>query len=143
MVGALNKLPIAVFGMIIFDDHVSYGSIIGVATAFFAGLLYSYGKSFKASPPATLLPSYSEESLNRMALDKPIDEKIALSRRSIDGTTSFRDSAHNGGNIPYQVSRPEKEARPQFTYERRSERTGRTQKDAKPAVNGRKDDHRD
>lgn len=30
MVGALNKLPISIFGMLLFDDSVSTGQIFGV-----------------------------------------------------------------------------------------------------------------
>ena len=77
MVGALNKLPIAVFGMIFFDAVVSTASVssvlIGMSEffivcviqtysslvpllAFVAGGLYSYAKSY----PQYTLPLYSK-----------------------------------------------------------------------------------
>lgn len=79
MVGALNKLPIAVFGMIFFDAVVSTASVssvlIGMSDffiacviqtysslvplsllAFVAGGLYSYAKSY----PQYTLPLYSK-----------------------------------------------------------------------------------
>ena len=45
MVGALNKLPIAIFGMMIFHDPVTSGGILGILIAFIAGCLYSYAKT--------------------------------------------------------------------------------------------------
>lgn len=30
MVGALNKLPISIFGMVLFDDAVGFGQVAGV-----------------------------------------------------------------------------------------------------------------
>ena len=55
MVGALNKLPIAVAGMIFFDDPVTLTGVMGVILAFFAGLVYSYAKS----RPQMALPLYT------------------------------------------------------------------------------------
>ncbi|KAJ2996158.1 GDP-mannose transporter into the lumen of the Golgi [Globomyces sp. JEL0801] len=67
MVGALNKLPIAVFGMIFFDDAViNFASISGLLMAFFAGALYSYAKSQPQTAPNT----YSQlESQDRNVKD--------------------------------------------------------------------------
>ncbi|KAJ3316228.1 GDP-mannose transporter into the lumen of the Golgi [Blyttiomyces sp. JEL0837] len=45
MVGALNKLPIAVAGMMFFDDPVTFGGVSGVLIAFGAGVLYVYAKN--------------------------------------------------------------------------------------------------
>ncbi|KAJ1554585.1 GDP-mannose transporter into the lumen of the Golgi, partial [Cladochytrium tenue] len=50
MVGALNKLPIAVAGMIFFDDPVTVGAVLGVFIAFFAGIIYAYAKSSGNQP---------------------------------------------------------------------------------------------
>lgn len=57
MVGALNKLPIAIAGMVLFEDPVTFGSVAGVMIAFTAGLIYSYAKSAKTSPAASLSTS--------------------------------------------------------------------------------------
>lgn len=77
MVGALNKLPIAIAGMLFFSDPVTPTGVMGVflgkvflfqmthelflyschKIAFFAGILYSYAKSQKASPA---LPVYAK-----------------------------------------------------------------------------------
>lgn len=45
MVGALNKLPIAVAGMLFFKDPVTVGGVVGVFIAFFAGIVYTYSKN--------------------------------------------------------------------------------------------------
>ncbi|KAI9347663.1 hypothetical protein BDR26DRAFT_817329 [Obelidium mucronatum] len=45
MVGALNKLPISLSGMLFFVDPITFGSISGVILAFSGGVLYSYAKS--------------------------------------------------------------------------------------------------
>ena len=44
MVGALNKLPIAVSGIIFFNDPATPGSVSAIAIAFCAGLLYAVAK---------------------------------------------------------------------------------------------------
>ncbi|KND01080.1 UDP-galactose transporter [Spizellomyces punctatus DAOM BR117] len=59
MVGALNKLPIAVAGMIFFNDPVTFGGVAGVLIAFFAGIVYSHAKSVQPTAgvkPASDLP---------------------------------------------------------------------------------------
>jgi hypothetical protein len=58
MVGALNKLPIAVVGMLFFSDPVTLVGIFSLLLAFFAGILYSYAKSLKSS--STPLPVYQK-----------------------------------------------------------------------------------
>jgi GDP-mannose transporter len=44
MVGALNKLPIAIAGMVLFDDPVTFGGVMGVLLAFAAGIIYTIAK---------------------------------------------------------------------------------------------------
>ncbi|ORX47942.1 hypothetical protein BCR36DRAFT_584635 [Piromyces finnis] len=56
MVGALNKLPISVAGMIFFDDPVTFGGICGVAIAFASGILFSYAKTHLNNEPKNILP---------------------------------------------------------------------------------------
>ncbi|KAI9021122.1 GDP-mannose transporter [Hyaloraphidium curvatum] len=56
MAGALNKLPIAVAGMVVFGDPVTPGSVLGVGLAFLAGIIYTRAKSAQSHPPAPVLP---------------------------------------------------------------------------------------
>ena len=58
MVGALNKLPIAVFGMIFFDAVVNTASVSSVVIAFMGGFLYSYAK---ISPQGPILPQFKSD----------------------------------------------------------------------------------
>lgn len=44
MVGALNKLPIAVSGLVFFDAPVTFGSVSAVFIAFVSGIAYTWGK---------------------------------------------------------------------------------------------------
>lgn len=46
MVGALNKLPIAISGIIFFpsERNVNPGNIASIAIAFFSGIVYSYAQ---------------------------------------------------------------------------------------------------
>ncbi|KAI8815598.1 uncharacterized protein EV422DRAFT_371710 [Fimicolochytrium jonesii] len=51
MVGALNKLPIAVAGMVFFNDPVTFGGVCGVAIAFLGGIVYSHAKNMQSHHP--------------------------------------------------------------------------------------------
>lgn len=44
MIGALNKLPVAVSGMLFFGDPVNFRSVTAVLLGFAAGLLYTKAK---------------------------------------------------------------------------------------------------
>lgn len=48
MVGALNKLPLALSGMIFFGDPITLFSTSGISVGFAAGVLYAYGKNKEA-----------------------------------------------------------------------------------------------
>ncbi|KAG9289433.1 hypothetical protein G9A89_007994 [Geosiphon pyriformis] len=45
MVGALNKLPVAISGMIFFGDPITLGSVSAVFVGFVAGIVYTVAKS--------------------------------------------------------------------------------------------------
>ncbi|KAF2841501.1 golgi GDP-mannose transporter-like protein [Patellaria atrata CBS 101060] len=47
MVGALNKLPIAVSGLIFFDAPVTFGSVSAIIIGFISGLVYAVAKMKK------------------------------------------------------------------------------------------------
>jgi len=44
MVGALNKLPIAISGLIFFDAPVTFGSVSAIFVGFVSGLVYAWAK---------------------------------------------------------------------------------------------------
>src|ERR1700712_3126058 len=44
MVGALNKLPIAVSGLVFFDAPVTFGSVSAIIIGFVSGIVYAWAK---------------------------------------------------------------------------------------------------
>lgn len=56
MVGALNKLPIAVSGLVFFDAPVTFGSVSAIGIAFVSGIVYSYAKIKQGAQKANILP---------------------------------------------------------------------------------------
>ncbi|CAI8506298.1 unnamed protein product [Hanseniaspora opuntiae] len=64
MVGALNKLPIALAGMIFFDAPKNFLSILSIMIGFLAGIVYTQAKQKKAKeqkPVETKLPSSNKD----------------------------------------------------------------------------------
>ena len=58
MVGALNKLPIAVSGLIFFDAPVTFPSVSAIAVGFVSGVVYALAKVKQNSAPKTgVLPT--------------------------------------------------------------------------------------
>lgn len=57
MVGALNKLPIALSGLIFFDAPVTFGSVSAIFIGFVSGLVYALAKIRQNSQPKTVLPT--------------------------------------------------------------------------------------
>ena len=58
MVGALNKLPIAVSGLIFFDAPVTIPSVSAIFVGFVSGIVYAVSKVRQNSKPKTgILPS--------------------------------------------------------------------------------------
>jgi len=58
MVGALNKLPVALSGLIFFGTPATFFSVGAIGIGFLAGLVYAYAKveQSKQSKGSTLLP---------------------------------------------------------------------------------------
>jgi GDP-mannose transporter len=56
MVGALNKLPIAISGLIFFDAPVTFGSVSAIFVGFVSGLVYAWAKIKQGSKPKDSLP---------------------------------------------------------------------------------------
>lgn len=56
MVGALNKLPMAVTGFIFFDAPVTIGGILAVFIAFISGVAYAWAKVLQSERAKMALP---------------------------------------------------------------------------------------
>lgn len=57
MAGALNKLPIAIAGLIFFSAPVTFGSVSAIILGFISGLVYTYSKIRPRSASQELLPT--------------------------------------------------------------------------------------
>lgn len=57
MVGALNKLPIAVSGLIFFSAPVTFGSVSAIFLGFVSGIIYTYGKLKESQAKKSTLPT--------------------------------------------------------------------------------------
>lgn len=57
MVGALNKLPIAISGLLFFDAPVTFGSVSAIFVGFVAGIFYAWAKIRQSSVTKSLLPT--------------------------------------------------------------------------------------
>jgi GDP-mannose transporter len=53
MVGALNKLPLAILGIIFFASPVTWGGIAAIALGFVSGLVYTWAKIRSSPAPPT------------------------------------------------------------------------------------------
>ena len=61
MVGALNKLPIAVSGLIFFNDPVTFPKVGAIVVGFVAGLVYALAKVRQNSKPKVgILPTTNQ-----------------------------------------------------------------------------------
>jgi GDP-mannose transporter len=54
MVGALNKLPVALSGLIFFDTPVTFGGVSAIFVGFVSGIVYSLAKIRQNKPKDTL-----------------------------------------------------------------------------------------
>jgi GDP-mannose transporter len=57
MVGALNKLPLSIAGLVFFDAPVTFGSVSAIFVGFVSGLVYSMAKIRQNSKPKNILPT--------------------------------------------------------------------------------------
>ncbi|KAI9486559.1 MAG: hypothetical protein EXX96DRAFT_476447 [Benjaminiella poitrasii] len=55
MIGSLNKLPIAISGIIFFGDPATFSNVSAIMIGFIAGLVYSYAKAFPTQKPKSQL----------------------------------------------------------------------------------------
>jgi GDP-mannose transporter len=57
MTGALNKLPIAVSGLIFFDAPITFGSVSAIIIGFISGLVFAWAKiKQKEESKTTIIP---------------------------------------------------------------------------------------
>jgi GDP-mannose transporter len=56
-VGYLNKLPLAISGIVFFDAPVTIGSVSAIFLGFFSGLIYGYSKMKQREQSKQVLPS--------------------------------------------------------------------------------------
>jgi GDP-mannose transporter len=56
MVGALNKLPIAVSGLIFFDAPITFGSVSAIFIGFVSGIVYAWAKVRQTEQSKSPLP---------------------------------------------------------------------------------------
>ena len=57
MVGALNKLPLAICGLVFFAAPVTFGSVSAILIGFLSGLVYAYAKVLQSRRPREALPT--------------------------------------------------------------------------------------
>ena len=55
-VGYLNKLPLAISGIVFFDTPVTFGSVSAILLGSFSGLIYGYGKMRQKEQSKQALP---------------------------------------------------------------------------------------
>lgn len=57
MVGALNKLPIAISGLVFFSAPVTFGSVSAILIGFVSGIVYAWAKIRGSSISTSSLPT--------------------------------------------------------------------------------------
>ncbi|WPH02454.1 GDP-mannose transporter [Acrodontium crateriforme] len=64
MVGALNKLPIALSGLVFFDAPVTFGSVSAIAIGFVSGIVYAVAKMRQSEESKGGLPSTNQQVMS-------------------------------------------------------------------------------
>ncbi len=57
MVGSLNKLPIAISGLVFFDAPVTFGSVTAIFLGFVSGLVFTWAKVRQKAQDVGILPT--------------------------------------------------------------------------------------
>ncbi|KAL2256504.1 hypothetical protein VTK26DRAFT_1566 [Humicola hyalothermophila] len=63
MVGALNKLPIAISGLIFFDAPITFGSVTAILLGFVSGLVFTWAKVRQKAQEAGVLPTTNRPAM--------------------------------------------------------------------------------
>lgn len=64
MVGALNKLPIAISGLVFFDAPITFGSITAILVGFISGLVYAWAKVRQRVQDVGILPTSNKPTMS-------------------------------------------------------------------------------
>ena len=64
MVGALNKLPIAVSGLIFFSAPVTFGSVSAIFIGFVSGIVYAWAKVRQSQSSKSALPTHNQQVMS-------------------------------------------------------------------------------
>ena len=65
MVGALNKLPIAITGLVFFNEAVTFPKVSAIAVGFVSGMVYTLAKIRQNSKPKVgILPTTNQQTLS-------------------------------------------------------------------------------
>ncbi len=64
MVGALNKLPIAVSGLIFFAAPVTFGSVSAIIIGFISGIVYAWAKVRQTQMSKMSLPTTNQQVMS-------------------------------------------------------------------------------
>lgn len=75
MVGALNKLPLAISGLVFFDAPVTLPSVSAIFVGFVSGLVYTLAKMQTSKDASTVLPTTTATAQNMEKITDPSKEK--------------------------------------------------------------------
>ena len=64
MVGALNKLPIAVSGLVFFAAPVTFGSVSAIIIGFISGIVYAWAKVRQTQMAKMSLPTSNQQVMS-------------------------------------------------------------------------------
>lgn len=65
MVGALNKLPIAIFGLVFFNEVITFPRVSAIAVGFLSGIVFTLAKIRQNSKPKVgILPTTNQQTLS-------------------------------------------------------------------------------
>lgn len=64
MVGALNKLPIAISGLVFFNAPVTFGSVSAIFIGFVSGIVYAWAKVRQSAMNKMSLPSTNQQVMS-------------------------------------------------------------------------------
>jgi GDP-mannose transporter len=65
MVGALNKLPIAISGLIFFSAPVTFGSVSAIVLGFVSGIIYAVAKKRESEAKKESLPVKEDDETGK------------------------------------------------------------------------------
>ncbi|KDE08569.1 hypothetical protein, variant [Microbotryum lychnidis-dioicae p1A1 Lamole] len=89
MIGALNKLPVAISGMVFFHDPVTLRSVSAVTIGFAAGLLYTHAKQVANEAQKRTLAGYAPIKMtsSRFTHDESVQRVVTHSKGASAGRT--------------------------------------------------------